>query len=75
MIAYGGAELARAYRTVRGNTLQIAEDIPDDKYGFVPAPGARSVSQLLAHIAYSAKLQDRFQRQQESAGWLGKLMK
>jgi len=26
---------AAAFRTVRKNTIQIAEDIPEDKYGFV----------------------------------------
>ena len=34
MIAYGGRELAKAFRTVRGNTVQIAEDIPEDQYDF-----------------------------------------
>jgi uncharacterized damage-inducible protein DinB len=48
---YGGAELAAAFRTVRKNTLQVAEDIPEDKYGFAPAPGTRTVAELLAHVA------------------------
>ena len=26
---YGGKELARSFRTVRGNTIQIAEEIPE----------------------------------------------
>ena len=34
MIAYGAAELANSFRTVRKNTVQVAEDIPEDKYGF-----------------------------------------
>ena len=51
MTYYGGRELANAFRTVRKNTIQIAEDIPADKYDFSPAPGARSVRQTLAHIA------------------------
>jgi len=50
-IPYGGKQLADAFRTVRGNTVQIAEEIPDDKYGFVPAPGTRSVEKLLTHVA------------------------
>ena len=34
MTYYGAKELAEAFRTVRKNTLQIAEDIPEDKYNF-----------------------------------------
>ena len=51
MTYYGSKELASAFRTVRRNTIQIAEDIPEEKYGFQPAPGTRTVAQTLAHIA------------------------
>jgi uncharacterized damage-inducible protein DinB len=51
MTYYGGKELADAFRTVRKNTLQIAQDIPEDKYDFKPSPDSRSVRQTLAHIA------------------------
>jgi uncharacterized damage-inducible protein DinB len=51
MTYYGGKELAEAFRTVRRNTIQIAQDIPEDKYDFKPAPDARSIRQTLAHIA------------------------
>ena len=57
MINYAAKELAAAARTVRKNTIQVAEDIPEDKYDFVPAPGARSVQQTLAHIAQIPALQ------------------
>jgi len=50
---YGGKELAESFRTVRNNTLAIAEDIPEDKYNFRPMPDSRSVAELLAHIAIS----------------------
>jgi len=50
---YGGKDLARAYRTVRANTVKVAEEIPEDKYDFAPAPGTRTVRQLLVHIALS----------------------
>jgi uncharacterized damage-inducible protein DinB len=50
---YGGKELAESFRTVRKNTLQIANDIPEDKYSFRPIPETRSVGELLAHIAVS----------------------
>jgi uncharacterized damage-inducible protein DinB len=48
---YGGKELAAAFRTVRKNTIQIAEDIPEDKYGFKPSPESRTIGQTLVHIA------------------------
>jgi uncharacterized damage-inducible protein DinB len=54
MINYGGKELANAYRTVRGNTLQIAKDIPESSYDFRPTPGARSVSEVLRHLIYAS---------------------
>ncbi|HEX4683194.1 MAG TPA: DinB family protein [Gemmatimonadaceae bacterium] len=56
MAEYGPSDMARSFRTVRSNTLQIAEEIPEDKYDFVAAPGTRSVRDLLAHIAYSNQL-------------------
>jgi uncharacterized damage-inducible protein DinB len=56
MTMYGAKEMAAAYRTVRKNTVQLAEEIPEDKYSFVPAPGTRSVGALLAHIAVAPGL-------------------
>jgi uncharacterized damage-inducible protein DinB len=50
---YGAKELADAFRTVRKNTIQIAEDIPEDKYGFQASTETRSVGKLLVHIALS----------------------
>jgi uncharacterized damage-inducible protein DinB len=51
MNCYGGTDLARAYRTVRENTIKVAEEIPESKYDFSAAPGIRTVRQLLTHIA------------------------
>jgi uncharacterized damage-inducible protein DinB len=51
MTYYGGKELATAFRTVRGNTIKIAEEIPEDKYDFRPAPETRPIGQALVHIA------------------------
>lgn len=62
MPGYGAPELANAFRTVRGNTIQIAQDIPEDQYEFVPAPGTMSVSKLLRHIIYVPMLQYDFHR-------------
>ncbi len=59
MTYYGAKELAASFRTVRGNTIQIADDIPENNYDFVPAEGARSVERLVAHIAFSYRFQHR----------------
>jgi uncharacterized damage-inducible protein DinB len=51
MSAYSGKELASAFRTVRKNTIQVAEDIPESKYDFVAAEGCKTVARMLTHIA------------------------
>jgi uncharacterized damage-inducible protein DinB len=51
MTYYGGKELAASFRTVRNNTIQIAEEIPEESYSFRPSPDSRSIGQTLAHIA------------------------
>ena len=56
MSIYGGKELANAFRTVRKNTIQVAQDIPEDKYSFVPAPEARTVQRMLTHVAISTRI-------------------
>src|SRR5581483_616498 len=53
MHGYNGKDLARSFRTVRQNTIQIAEEIPEDKYDFRPSEGTRSVAETLRHIACS----------------------
>jgi uncharacterized damage-inducible protein DinB len=55
MLPYGAKELAAAFRTVRTNTLQIANEIPDTKYDFKAAPDVRTVAQLLTHIAFGSE--------------------
>jgi uncharacterized damage-inducible protein DinB len=52
MTYYGGKELAASFRTVRGNTIQIAEEIPESAFDFQPSPDTRTVRRLLAHIAF-----------------------
>ncbi|PYS10344.1 MAG: hypothetical protein DMG15_21015 [Acidobacteria bacterium] len=51
MTYYGAKDLAESFRTVRKNTIQIAEEIPEDKYSFKAAKDVRSVEKLLTHIA------------------------
>ena len=48
---YTSSDLARSFRTVRKNTLLIAQDIPEDKWSFHAAPGARTIAELFAHVA------------------------
>jgi uncharacterized damage-inducible protein DinB len=54
---YGGKELAESFRTVRKNTILVAQDIPESKYSFRAAPDVRSVGELLSHIAVSHSFQ------------------
>jgi len=53
---YGGKELAGAFRTVRQNTIQVAEDIPESSYGFIVAPEVRSVARMLTHVAIATRI-------------------
>jgi uncharacterized damage-inducible protein DinB len=65
MATYGGKELARAFRTVRKNTIQVAEDIPESQYGHVAAPECKSVGRMLAHIWISTQMSDEIHRKQK----------
>jgi uncharacterized damage-inducible protein DinB len=53
MTYYGAKNLAESYRTVRKNTLAIAEEIPAEQYAFKAASDTMSVGELLAHLAAS----------------------
>jgi len=59
MSTYNAQDMARSFRTVRMNTIQIAEEIPEDRYGYRPAPGVRSVAETLAHIAVTPHFAQR----------------
>src|SRR5258707_3651851 len=61
---YGGKELASAFRTVRKNTIQVAEDIPESQYGHVAAPECHSVARMLTHIALATRIWDEIHRKQ-----------
>ena len=52
MSLYGIHQLADSFRTVRTNTIRVAEDIPEAEYQFRPVPGSRSVAETLVHIAW-----------------------
>ena len=66
MTVYGGKELAKAFRTVRKNTIQVAEDIPEEKYGHVAAPECRPVGKMLAHIAISSRFWDEVHKKRRT---------
>ena len=51
MTSYGAKDLARQFLTVRANTINIAEELDEASYSFRPTPDARSVAELLGHIA------------------------
>ena len=57
MTYYGAKELAESFRTVRKNTIQIAQDVPEDKYSFAAARDTRTVEKLLTHIALGYRFQ------------------
>src|SRR6266478_947005 len=57
MNCYSAKDLADSFRTVRKNTLIIAQDLPEEKYTFRPAPDTRSPGELLAHIALAHDFQ------------------
>src|SRR5215831_8718994 len=57
MTYYGAKELAESFKTVRKNTLQIAEDIPENKYSFKAADDVRTVEKMLTHIALATRFQ------------------
>lgn len=71
MGAYGGKELAAAFRTVRGNTVKIAGDIPAESYDFSAVEGTRTVGELLAHIAFGHKIAEEIHRVQHLSSLVG----
>ncbi len=56
---YGSKEIARSFRTVRKNTIAVAEDIPEQHYGFRATPETRTVAQTLVHIAVSTRFPEK----------------
>ena len=63
MSIYGGKELASGFRTVRKNTIQVAEDIPESSYGHVAAPEARSVAGMLTHVGIATRLWEEMHKE------------
>lgn len=59
MNLYGLKQLIDSLRTVRKNTIQIAEDIPEEQYGYRPTPESRSLAEILVHIALLSQVDRR----------------
>jgi uncharacterized damage-inducible protein DinB len=59
MTYYGPKEMAASFRTVRNNTINIAQEIPEEKYGFRATPESRSVAETLVHIAVASRVQEQ----------------
>lgn len=62
MTYYGGKELGASFRTVRKNTLIIADDIGEEHYGFRATPETKTVAQTLVHVALVSRLQEQVHR-------------
>lgn len=70
MSLYGPKQLADSIRTVRKNTVLIAEDIQEDDYAFRPTPESRSVSEILTHILFFSRF-DRALHEKDYVNTLG----
>lgn len=64
MNLYGPKQLVDSMRTVRKNTIQIAEDISEKDYNYRPTADSRSAAETLVHIARLAQF-DRMVHEQE----------
>jgi len=82
MTYYGAKELAESFRTVRKNTITIAQEIGEEHYGFQATPDARTVAQILTHIALTTRLSQHIHGTEHLStlvgfdfmGYFGKLM-
>jgi uncharacterized damage-inducible protein DinB len=63
--------LASSFRTVRKNTITIAQELPEKDYSFRPAPNTRSAGELLAHIALAHTFQHQIHAQERRTTLVG----
>src|SRR5215475_11556021 len=66
MSVYGGKELAEAFRTVRKNTIQVAEDLPEGQYDHIAAKDCRSVRRMLTHMAISTRIWEMIHKERRT---------
>jgi uncharacterized damage-inducible protein DinB len=71
MSVYGGKELASGFRTVRKNTIQIAEDLPESQYSHVPAKDCRSVASMLVHIVLATDIRIEMHERRRMTTFVG----
>jgi len=71
MSLYGAKELANSIRTVRQNTIVIAEDIPEESYDYRPSPESRSVRETFLHIIAGAQFAQRVHGEKRIASFEG----
>jgi len=79
---YGAKELAASFRTVRKNTITIAEEIGEQHYGFRATLESRTVAGTLIHIALIPRVQEQIHGVERRTtlegfdfpGFMGKLM-
>jgi len=69
MRLYSRKQLADGIRTIRRNTVLIAEDIPESHYGYRPTADSRSVAEILTHIAMMSQF-DRILHEDEHVATL-----
>ena len=50
---YGAKDLAASFRTVRKNTIQIANEIPEDKYDFRASPESSAATAPSSRLSRS----------------------
>src|SRR5581483_4990302 len=82
MGCYGAKEIAESFRTVRRNTIVIAQEIGEERYGFRATPETRTVGQTLIHIAVIPRVTLQIHATERRTnlegfdypGWVGKLM-
>src|ERR1700722_3965301 len=60
IIAGGAVQMALLRPTEkRRNTIKIAGEIPEEKYGFRPAEGCRSIAETLVYIAVMSRMPEQ----------------
>jgi hypothetical protein len=64
MNLYGPKQLADSMRTVRKNTILMADDIPEKEYDYRPTMESRSVAEILVHVASRSRF-DHFVHEEE----------
>jgi uncharacterized damage-inducible protein DinB len=50
------ADLLLPFSEMQDHVMALAKAIPEEKYGWQPAPGVRSIREVLLHIAYGNQL-------------------